>query len=88
VIEVSWRIDGSRPSGSFHMSWTERNGTKIPKPERRGFGTTVITKMVELSVGGRTEVEFAKSGLVWTMSCPIEGVSEPETNGTLMGAIG
>jgi two-component sensor histidine kinase/CheY-like chemotaxis protein len=88
MIEVRWRIDGSRPSGSFHMSWTERNGTKIPKPERRGFGTTVITKMVELSVGGRTEVEFAKSGLVWRMSCPIEGVSEPETNSVLMGAIG
>jgi two-component sensor histidine kinase len=87
VIEVRWRIEGTRPSGHFHMSWTERNGLKPPKPERRGFGTTVITKMVELSVGGRTEVDFAKSGLVWRMSCPIEGVSEPETGGALMGAI-
>lgn len=75
-IEVRWQIDASDSGDRFNMSWTERNGPPFVAPKRRGFGTTVITRMVEMSLGGKTEVDFAESGLIWRLWCPIEAVSE------------
>lgn len=75
-IEVRWQVDGSVPEGSFNMSWIERNGPRLTAPERRGFGTTVITRMVQMTVGGQAEVDFAEAGLVWRMSCPAKSVFE------------
>lgn len=83
-IEVRWRIDGRGPDGCFHMSWTERNGPRLTAPDRRGFGTTVITRMVQMTVGGQADVDFAETGLIWRMSCPVEAVRESASDLVLM----
>ncbi len=70
-IDVRWNVDDRR----FSMNWTERSNKIFKAPERRGFGTTVITKMVEMSVGGKAEVDFAETGLVWQFSCPLGKVT-------------
>lgn len=75
-IEVVWQIDGPGPKGRFNLSWMERDGPRVAPPNRRGFGTTVITKMVEMTVGGQAVVDFAETGLVWRMSCLIESLGE------------
>jgi two-component sensor histidine kinase len=40
VNRVGWisRADGD----TFTMSWTERDGPPVSRPERRGFGTLVF----------------------------------------------
>lgn len=83
-IEVRWQIVGNDAGDRFTMSWTERNGPPLVAPKRRGFGTTVITRMVEMSLGGETEVDFAPSGLIWRLSCPIEGTMETGTDVPLL----
>ena len=46
------RVDTCRGTdgGAFTMSWTERDGPPASAPERRGFGTTVMERMVEASL--------------------------------------
>ena len=85
-IEVRWQIEDAGSGDHFQMSWTERGGPPFVPPKRRGFGTTVITRMVEMSLGGKAEVDFAESGLVWRLSCPIEGISETETKPSMIDA--
>jgi PAS domain S-box-containing protein len=65
-VEVSWRFS----RGSFAMNWTERNGPPVSRPERRGFGSTVVESMAKLSVGGEVELDYVPSGLIWRLTCP------------------
>ena len=65
-VNVYWKIDGD----TLTMSWTERGGPPMSPPERRGFGTVVMEEMVEHSVDGDVELDYAPSGLTWRLTCP------------------
>jgi PAS domain S-box-containing protein len=71
-VAVGWRLD----DGGFAISWTERNGPPVSPPERRGFGSTVIASMAKLSVGGEVELDYARAGLTWRLTCPAENAVE------------
>jgi two-component sensor histidine kinase len=76
-IEIAWEIDGSSAEPVFSMRWTERNGRPIVAPSHRGFGTIVVTKMVEMSLDGETVLDYPPTGLVWRLTCPLKNVLEP-----------
>lgn len=76
-VEISWQIDEDDTGENFAMSWIEKGGPPVAPPNHRGFGTTVITKMTELSLGGKVELRYASTGVLWRLSCPAENVLEP-----------
>ena len=47
----------------FTISWIERGGPPVVAPTHRGFGSTVIKSMAELSLDGEVQLDFAPSGL-------------------------
>jgi two-component sensor histidine kinase len=65
-VDVGWRVEGD----IFAISWTERNGPPVSQPERRGFGSTVIESMAKRTVGGEVQLDYAPSGLTWSLTCP------------------
>jgi len=65
-VNVSWGADGD----TFTMSWTERDGPPVAVPTRRGFGTIVIERMAERSLGGAVDLVYAPSGVTWRLTCP------------------
>jgi PAS domain S-box-containing protein len=71
-IDISWGTRGD----AFTMSWTERDGPHVSEPERRGFGTIVTKAMVERSLDGEVDIEFAPAGLTWRLTCPAATVLE------------
>jgi PAS domain S-box-containing protein len=72
-VEICWRVEG----GIFTMSWTEREGPPVCPPKRHGFGTTVIVSMVERSLSGAVDLDFAASGVTWHLACPALNALEP-----------
>jgi len=72
-IDVSWEVEGDM----FTMSWIEHDGPPVSRPERTGFGSTVITSLPELTIGGETQLEHAPSGTTWRLTCPAANVLEP-----------
>ena len=75
-IEIAWEIDSSGTEPFFLVRWTERNGPPIVAPTYRGFGTTVVTRMVEMSLDGETELDYAPTGLTWKFACPLKNAME------------
>ena len=75
-IDIGWEIDSSGAEPVFSICWTERNGPPIAAPTHRGFGTTVVTKMVEMSLDGETVLDYSSTGLIWRLSCPLKNVLE------------
>ena len=64
-VNVYWKVDGD----ILTISWTERGGPPVSPPERRGFGTVVMQEMVEQSVDGDVDLDYAPSGLTWRLTC-------------------
>jgi two-component sensor histidine kinase/CheY-like chemotaxis protein len=75
-IDIDWEIDSSGAEPVFSICWTERNGPPIDAPIHRGFGTTVVTKMVEMSLDGETVLDYSSTGLIWRFACPLKNVLE------------
>jgi PAS domain S-box-containing protein len=71
-VDVCWEIDGN----TFVVSWTERDGPPVSAPKRRGFGTVVMGAMMERSVDGLIDIDYAPSGLTWRLTCPAENALE------------
>jgi two-component sensor histidine kinase len=73
-IGIDWRVEDN--GAGFSISWTENGGPTVKAPTHRGFGTTVVTKMIERGLHGKTRLDYAPSGLVWRLDCPVEYVQE------------
>jgi PAS domain S-box-containing protein len=72
-VEVCWNFSDN----TFTMSWSEREGPTVSTPMRRGFGTTVIERMAESSLGGMVDLGYAPTGLTWRLTCPSGNALEP-----------
>lgn len=64
-VTIEWQSSG----GEFSMSWIERGGPPVAAPARRGFGSSVISMMVETSVNGKVELKYEPTGLTWLLNC-------------------
>jgi PAS domain S-box-containing protein len=71
-VDVGWQLGGD----IFAMSWTERDGPPVRRPERRGFGSTVIDSMAKRTVSGEVDLDYAPSGLEWRLTCPAANALE------------
>lgn len=77
----------SRPGGKisihwssgdqFELFWQEHTRLADTEPSRSGFGTTVVTKLVEGATGGKTSVSVEPTGLCWKLVAPVKVVVSP-----------
>ncbi len=65
-VSVSWDNDGDR----IHLSWIESNGSRVQPPQRRGFGSLVLTDLVPQALQGTSNLEFSADGLRWRLDIP------------------
>jgi PAS domain S-box-containing protein len=72
-LYIDWGTDGD----TFAMSWAEHDGPPVSPPQRRGFGTVVMERMTECSVGGAVDLDYPPSGLTWRLTCPAANALEP-----------
>jgi HAMP domain-containing protein/two-component sensor histidine kinase/putative methionine-R-sulfoxide reductase with GAF domain len=75
-IEIAWHVENAEAGERFTIKWIERGGPPVVAPTCRGFGTTVITEMAEMSLDGETQLEYPSSGLSWQLSCPVKNALE------------
>jgi PAS domain S-box-containing protein len=75
-VRVAWVVaqcDGKR---YFRMRWAEENGPPVSKPQRHGFGRTVLVRLAERALGAKVILDFAPSGLAWLVSAEASNVIE------------
>ncbi len=69
-VEVTWSSKpGEDGSELFSMQWRESGGPSVTVPDRRGFGSTVISQAVRMSLDADVVHEFPRTGAVWRMEC-------------------
>ncbi len=74
TVAIRWRVSGRGGAVEFHLSWTEAGGPPVVTPEHRGFGHTVMERMVAAAVGGSAQLELPAAGVRWSLTAPAAGV--------------
>ncbi|HHY49580.1 MAG TPA: histidine kinase [Alphaproteobacteria bacterium] len=65
-IDVSWTVAGEQ----LRLVWRERLAALRERPQRRGFGTTVIETMVGRSLGATVNRTLHQDGIEWEFVIP------------------
>ena len=72
-VTIDWRHDGA----VFSIGWLDRGGPAVKPPERQGFGTTIITTVVEQNTAGAVELAYEPEGFAWRLTCAATRVLSP-----------
>ena len=83
-VDIRWHLG---PEDRFSFEWIETGGPAVTKPERRGFGSRLIHRVLSHELRGEAETDFRPSGIVFTLTTSAEAVGDkPALNEELDGA--
>lgn len=71
-VDVSWRNEG----GEFHFRWQESGGPHVTPPQRRGFGSQMIEKVLGGYLGGTARIDFAPEGILLALDTTTAALAE------------
>jgi PAS domain S-box-containing protein len=73
-VNISWQVDRATLPHMFRMQWAEVGGPEVRAPRRKGFGTVLLEDLVKTSLKGKVQLDYAPSGLVWSVEVPLENI--------------
>jgi two-component system CheB/CheR fusion protein len=69
-VSVVWHIEADGERRNAVLSWRESGGPSVAPPSQKGFGTTMIEKMLAGQIGGMVAVDYAPEGLQCLITLP------------------
>jgi PAS domain S-box-containing protein len=71
------RLEGRVADGALVVVWREEGGPPVARPDKRGFGTTLLEQAVKHQQGGWVEFDWQRpEGLACTLHLPLAAVAE------------
>ncbi|BDA83270.1 hypothetical protein Sa4125_08120 [Aureimonas sp. SA4125] len=73
AVAIEWSL---LPTGAFAFQWTETGGPLVASPERRGFGSRLVERIVATYFDGAAQLDFPESGVVFRLQGKVPVVIE------------
>lgn len=70
-VRIEWRVEGEGDASQLVLRWSEHGGPPAREPERRGFGTTILRKLIPASLHAQAEFAWGPDGFTWTLRAPM-----------------
>ena len=82
-VRVHWRYETRAPAQpQLVIEWEERGGPAVVKPDRKGYGSSVIGELIPYEMGGAVDIQFRDEGVVCVMSMPLARAKAPDDPAT------
>ncbi|TKT69722.1 PAS domain S-box protein [Aquamicrobium sp. LC103] len=75
-ISVTWEVERALEPSLFRLSWQETDGGIQAGESGKGFGTFVLLRIAPQSLGGEAQVERTNGVLTWTLTAPLDAISD------------
>ncbi len=75
-VAVSWALAPAGDGRGFAMEWRETCPSPPAQSQRRGFGTRVLTSMVQHALDGTVTLELREAGLFWRIETETQKLAE------------
>lgn len=70
-LEVRWSVSNSQAERLLNLDWLENGGPRVKQPTRRGFGTTLLEKVVTVQCQAKVDLNYHPEGLRFAMALPL-----------------
>ena len=70
-VEVIWDIVQEHGRRKLHLEWTERGGPPVEVPRRKGFGLTLLERVLTIQCSAEVDVAFEPEGLRVRLRAPL-----------------
>jgi len=70
-IDLSWSLARAEPGTALIFNWVERGGRPARRSRRRGFGSRLISLVIERQMNGKVERNYGRAGLAVRMYIPL-----------------
>jgi two-component sensor histidine kinase len=70
-LDLSWTLTRTPRGMTLILDWQEQNGPATRRPKRLGFGSRLITLVIERQLNGEVTRTFARKGLSVHMAVPL-----------------
>jgi two-component sensor histidine kinase len=73
TVDVGWTLKAMTDPADTRitLNWRERGGPPVQEPGKKGFGSTLIERLLVRQFGGTATFEFARDGLHFHAAFPI-----------------
>ncbi|PTM52728.1 sensor histidine kinase [Phreatobacter oligotrophus] len=73
-VRLTWSVSPSIDGPELKLRWEETGGPPVAAPTQQGFGRLMVETLVPRGLGGKGVLEFARSGVLWTLTMPLKRV--------------
>jgi two-component sensor histidine kinase len=73
-VSISWVTADADSLPNFVFTWQEFGGPSVSKPASAGFGSRLISRVLEDDFGGTVEVLYVPTGLICRLTAPIKNL--------------
>ncbi|KHL26606.1 histidine kinase [Croceibacterium mercuriale] len=78
-VTIDWQVVTDTRPASLQVIWTEEGGPAVTPPDRLGFGSRLIERVLALEIGGTAKLDYRPEGVVFTAEAPLPDVLEEAT---------
>ncbi len=73
TVAITWRILEADGHKHFSFRWQEQGGPAVNLPQRRGFGSTVLERVMAEYFD--VQIDFEPSGVIYELTGPLDGIA-------------
>lgn len=70
-VEVTWDLTRVKGKRTLHLEWSERGGPPVQTPQQRGFGSTLLERVLTMQAKAQVQIIFDTQGLTFWMEAPL-----------------
>jgi two-component sensor histidine kinase len=74
-VSITWASEDQEGTPKFVFVWQESGGPPVSEPAGVGFGSRLISRVLQDDFGGSVEVSYGSTGLICRLTAPLENLA-------------
>ena len=74
-VSIAWTCEDQESESKFVFVWREFGGPPVSEPAGVGFGSRLISRVLQDDFGGSVEVSYGSAGLICRLTAPLENLA-------------
>ncbi|MGV8985334.1 MAG: chemotaxis protein CheB [Cypionkella sp.] len=70
-VQIVWSVTGQADGARFLWTWSESGGPPVSPADHRGFGSSLIERVLPMELNGTVSVTYPVGGLVCVLEAPM-----------------
>jgi PAS domain S-box-containing protein len=78
-VLIDWSVSDAGGENRFKFRWSEQGGPPVRPPRKKGFGSSVVIRVMATHTDSPPVIEFAADGLRYELSGPLDRIAMDES---------